>query len=381
MDANNTPIVFPGTTEQVQGYTQPTYLGPIIVANKGTPTRIKFYNLLPTTANGGDLFIPADVTVMGAGFGPDGSTKYSQNRATLHLHGGDNPWISDGTAHQWITPAGENTVYIKGVSQQNVPDMTPVPVPGDGTATFFWPNGQSGRLMFYHDHAFGITRLNVYAGEAAGYLLLDPTELGLNSSAPGGEIPLVIQDKTFVSDGVVPAAFTAAYPTAATPAATNVVDPLWSDTINNLDAAKWGQTRGSLWIPHVYMPNQNPNDLSGANPFGRWDYGQWFWPIFPVTGPLPMTTIIPELFMDTPVINGKAYPYLNVDPTAYRLRILNACNDRYLNLQLYVADPTIPAGQPGHLTEVRMIPAVKNGGIAAGALDATATVPVLWPAG
>ena len=30
--------------------------------------------------------------------------------------------------------------------------------------------------MFYHDHAYGITRLNVYAGEAAGYLLADPAE-------------------------------------------------------------------------------------------------------------------------------------------------------------------------------------------------------------
>ena len=98
---------------------------------------------------------------------------------------------------------------------------------------------------------------------------------------------------------------------------------------------------GSLWFPHVYMPNQNPNDLSGANPMGRVDYGAWFWPVFPVNGLLPQTSIVPEGFMDTPVINGAAYPYLNVDPKAYRFRILNACNDRFVNLQLYVADPTI----------------------------------------
>ncbi len=30
--------------------------------------------------------------------------------------------------------------------------------------------------MFYHDHSWGITRLNVYAGEAAGYLITDATE-------------------------------------------------------------------------------------------------------------------------------------------------------------------------------------------------------------
>ena len=140
------------------------------MATKGQATRIKFYNLLPA-GTAGDLFIPTDVTVTGAGTGPDGSN-YSQNRATLHLHGGDNPWISDGTAHQWITPAGETGTLIKGVSQQNVPDMPARRLPG--SATFYWPNGQSGRLMFYHDHAFGITRLNVYAGEAAGYLLVDP---------------------------------------------------------------------------------------------------------------------------------------------------------------------------------------------------------------
>mgnify|MGYP001075038300 CR=1 FL=1 len=34
--------------------------------------------------------------------------------------------------------------------------------------TFFYTNAQSARLQFYHDHALGITRLNVYAGEAAG---------------------------------------------------------------------------------------------------------------------------------------------------------------------------------------------------------------------
>ena len=57
--------------------------------------------------------------------------------------------------------------------------------------------------MFYHDHSWGITRLNVYAGEAAGYLITDPTEQAL--FGPGGPyaglgegIPLVIQDRTFV---------------------------------------------------------------------------------------------------------------------------------------------------------------------------------------
>ncbi len=73
----------------------------------------------------------------------------------------------------------------------------------DGCQTFYYTNQQSARLMFYHDHAWGITRLNVYAGEAAGYLLTDPTEQKLiGAGGPlaglGVGIPLVIQDRTFV---------------------------------------------------------------------------------------------------------------------------------------------------------------------------------------
>ena len=55
------------------------------------------------------------------------------------------------------------------------------------------------------------------------------------------------------------------------------------------------------------------------------------------TNPEAYTTCaVPESFMDTPVVNGCAYPYLNVLPQAYRFRILNACNDRYLNLSLFL---------------------------------------------
>ncbi len=81
------------------------YLGPLIIAKKDRPVRVKMRNLLPTGA-AGDLFLPVDTTMMGAGKGPtNGSGLYSQNRALFHLHGGINPWISDGTPHQWVTPA------------------------------------------------------------------------------------------------------------------------------------------------------------------------------------------------------------------------------------------------------------------------------------
>ena len=67
---------------------------------------------------------------MGAGMGPleDPNNpgmrlNYTQNRAVVHLHGGFTPWISDGTPHQWITPAADATTLKTGVGVVNVPDM------------------------------------------------------------------------------------------------------------------------------------------------------------------------------------------------------------------------------------------------------------------
>ena len=113
--------------------------------------------------------------------------------------------------------------------------------------------------MFYHDHAWGITRLNVYAGEAAGYLITDDTDAKLMAAdGPladvGLGIPLVIQDRTFVPE----------------PAQLAAQDPTW-------DESRWGGY-GDLWYHHVYMPAQNPGDPSGMSAFGRWMYGPWFWP-------------------------------------------------------------------------------------------------------
>jgi FtsP/CotA-like multicopper oxidase with cupredoxin domain len=316
---------------QIYAVDNPRYLGPLIVANSGRPVRVKFSNLLSKGA-AGKLFIPVDVTVMGAGLGPDQEHSYTDNRAELHLHGGATPWISDGTPHQWITPAGDSSAfYKKGDSIQYVPDMN---VPGDGSVTLYWTNQQSGRLMFYHDHAFGTTRLNVYAGEAAGYLLTDTHERALTPGMP--EVPLVIQDKTFVwGDKTL---LTGTYD----------MDPLWA-------AVEPNSHPGDLWFPHVYMPTQDPTSPSGEAPMGRWDYGPWFWPVFPAQGDLPELSCTPESFVDTPIVNGTAYPYVDVQPTEYRLHVLNACNDRMLNLSLFLADPNVSVGTAG-LTEVKMVP-------------------------
>ena len=343
------------------------YLGPTVFASKNRPVRVKFTNKLPTGA-GGDLFIPVDTSVMGAGMGPDGMNMFTQNRGNLHLHGGKTVWISDGTPHQWITPAGENTPYPKGVSVKNVSDM---PDPGDGSMTYFYSNQQSARMLWYHDHSYGITRLNVYAGEAGGYMITDDAEKKLiaDGTVPSDQIPLILQDKTFVD--------------AATILDT---DPTWN----------WGTTAplpntGDLWVPHVYVPAQNPADIGGMNATGRWHYGPWFWPPVknitnppipnpyydPINAPWepPLMPATPnpsmgmEAYNDTPLVNGTAYPKLTVQPKAYRLRILNAANDRFFNLQMYVADGAIPALPDGRVnTEVKMVPA-----------QLTTGYPALWP--
>ena len=347
---NGTPIL-DAAGKQIIACDTPNYLGPIIAATKNVPVRVKYSNLLPKGA-AGNLFIPVDTTIGGAGNGQvpiidkttglqaiDPATglamweQYTQNRAEMHLHGGLSPWVSDGTPHQWTAPAGETTSYKKGASFQNVPDM---PDPGEGSGTLYWTNAQNGRLMFYHDHASGITRLNVYTGEAAGYLITDPAEVAALGTAipdPIG-IPLVIQDKTFVPSDIA------------------VQDALWDQT-------KWGAP-GDLWYPHVYETNQYPGTIDGTNPAGRWDWGPWFWPVFPAQFSLPELSATPESYMDTPVINGVAYPTVTVDPKAYRFRVLNAANDRFINLGLYVADPTAISIDGRANTEVTMVPAAPN---------------------
>lgn len=380
------------------------YGGPMIVATRDRPVRVRLTN--NTTPGGFQL--PVDETIMGAGFGPplhidangkpiendDGSYAYctvaeamnaasqnpqtdclsgnfSQERALLHLHGGTNPWISDGTPHTWVATANDPTMYKHGASQRNVPDM----VQGIGVgnyyggigpneATYYYPNQESARLMFYHDHSYGLTRLNIYAGEFAPYLLIDDIEkkqldpgtlakcqrgsptcsgytapgilasVGLGNPQTGkpeldtdyGTV-LVIQDKTFVkaangSDG------------------TTDVDPTWGTMACGTDANNGRRScptaEGNLYFPHVYLPNQAAQ--GGLNAMGRWDFAPWMGPpAFIFNSVLPNVSAVPESFMDTMVVNGSAFPNMTVPRKPMRFRILNASNDRYLNLQLYYA--------------------------------------------
>ena len=142
----------------------PRHLGGVIIATRGTANRIRLTNTLPATH-----ILPIDTTIPGAAG--------AQNRSTTHLHGGFVPWISDGGPFSWFTPDATGLPDgTGGVSFRNgrgsVFDNVAFSI-AVGQADYYYPNNQSTRLQWYHDHALGITRLNAYAGIASGYLLQD----------------------------------------------------------------------------------------------------------------------------------------------------------------------------------------------------------------
>lgn len=198
----------------------------VVVAQSGTALDVQFTNNLPETYPD---WIPVDTRLT-----PHGN----QVRVMSHLHGGFVSAASDGNPA--ITPDGFGTGDAQHVT---------------------YPNQQPATLLWFHDHGLGTTRLNVFAGLAAGYIIRDefdtgaePNEIGI----PGGayEIPLVIQDRQFNPDGSM------LYPTSIIP--------------------------GVTWIG--------------------------------------------EYFGDVMLVNGKVWPFLDVEPRLYRFRVLNGCNSRILNL-------------------------------------------------
>ena len=300
------------------------YLGGAIVAKRGTPILLTVTNLLPARH-----ILPVDPSIMA---GPNGLMvgDLPTNRIATHLHGGATPWFSDGTPFQWFTPTGRH-----GSSFMNVPGFPALP----GTGTYYYPNNQSARLVWYHDHAIGITRLNAYSGIASAYIITDDFETGLVSSGLLPDlvgIPLVIQDKGFVARNILKQ------------------DPGW----------RWGDP-GDLWYPHDY----EVNDFRRApNPRGRWDWGPTVDPPSQGTKPLPPVSAIPEAFFDTIVINGGLYPKVSVPPKRARFRLLNGSQARFYHLNLYAES----ASDPGEARVDRPGPIMYQVGTEGGFLPAVA---------
>jgi spore coat protein A, manganese oxidase len=147
--------------------------GPTFEVRRGQPLTVKWSNELPLKH-----FLPIDPTIHGAEEG------VPEVRTVVHVHGAQVLPESDGYPDSWYTPDGKLGA---------VPGANPAHYPNDQAATALW----------YHDHALGITRLNVYAGLAGFYLIRDDVEDTLNLPSGPYEVPLMIQDRSFAADGTL----------------------------------------------------------------------------------------------------------------------------------------------------------------------------------
>lgn len=271
----------PYTGTWVWGYLQPgqssraSYLGPVLVATRGTPTEMKFVNNLGSAATTQVLAYKysTDQTLhwadplndeanmwnhmaMPPAPGEEGAANYQGAiPAVVHLHGGEVPPQLDGGPDAWVTSDGTykgHAFYSKdGEAATNY-------------AIYRYPNSQEGAPIWFHDHTLGATRLNVYAGLAGGYLILDPDNDPQNLPPL---VPLVIQDRRFDTNGQL------FFPA---------------------DSAG-----GVLWAPNPEHP---------------------YW--------------VPEFAGDVICVNGKAWPYLDVDPKRYTFLLLNGSNARTYEMAL-----------------------------------------------
>jgi spore coat protein A len=161
--------------------------GMVVVAQAGTPLRVSYTHGLPATY---PAWIPVDTRLTPLG---------DAVRILTHLHGGFVAADSDGN-----------------------PALHPDALGPGQTQTVLYPNQlpqQSARLMWFHDHYLGATRLNVFAGLAGAYIVRDACDTGTEpnpAGIPGGsyEIPLVLEDRQFNADG------TLLYPVSDIPGAT-----------------------------------------------------------------------------------------------------------------------------------------------------------------
>jgi FtsP/CotA-like multicopper oxidase with cupredoxin domain len=219
----------------------------------------------------------------------------------VHLHGAHTDDISDGYPEAWWLPKAKNIPAGYATRGSNYGSVIPA---AQGSAWFEYDNSQPAATLWFHDHALGITRLNVYAGPAGFYLLRDDMEdsLGLPGPAatqgetvadlntPGSpvrakirEIPIAIQDRSFNTDGSL------SYPDNR--AFFEGVEP------EDLDI--------------TFIPETSESG-SGSDVSPIWN---------------------PEFFGNTMVVNGRTWPRLEVEPDLYRFRYLNGCNSRFLILR------------------------------------------------
>jgi FtsP/CotA-like multicopper oxidase with cupredoxin domain len=221
-----------------------------------------------------------------------------------HVHGavgvGDE---SDGYAEAWYLPAAKNIPddyategtwynFFKNKAMTNYGAAW-----GPGFATFQYPNANRASTIWYHDHALGMTRLNVYAGPAGFYLI---------RGGPAGDDAVI--DRRFGTPAVLP---------GPAPKANDKFPP--NKTYYEIPIAIQDRSfneDGSLFYPATR------EFFDGAT---AEDPG-----FIPDTDLSPIWN--PEFFGNMIMVNGNTWPFQTVEKRRYRLRFLNGCQSRFLIL-------------------------------------------------
>ena len=216
-----------------------------------------------------------------------------------HVHGAHVGPESDGYPEAWWLPKADNIPKGYATKGRIFGDATGKNSGKEGYAKFSYPNDQAETTLWYHDHTLGITRLNVYAGMAGYWIISDPEngqEKNLNLPSPRPhvgdsqnnnpfgkyyDIPIVIQDRSFKKDGSL------FYPTHR------------------------------AFFEEVAESQLQVKFAPDSDMLERWN---------------------PEAFFNTIVVNGRTWPYLDVDQGRYRFRLINGAQSRFLNLALHVVN-------------------------------------------
>ena len=296
----------PAIAQKVWGYglskSKITYPGPTLEAIAGESAHIQWVNVLKgsnpsrpeETARHPFAHTPREL------FNGMSMGRYSVGHTVAHMHGAHVPWVSDGFSMR-VSSGMDNPMNTKTVLR-----------PGQASVNHY-PNVQAGgAMLWYHDHAMDMTSKNVYAGLAGVYLLrhknentemkklFRPSYLRANAAFTY-EIPLVLQDRSF-TDGrhllYGDAAFLTQY----------------------LDRTPMSNGLNARENYKLKTPD-------------------------PVTGDLLMGPPMGEFKGQALCVNGKVWPYVELERRPYRFRILNGSNTRMYVLRISgpdAADPSIP---------------------------------------
>ncbi|KAK6134267.1 hypothetical protein DH2020_032003 [Rehmannia glutinosa] len=154
-----------------------TVPGPTIEAHQGISTHIKWKNHLPSKH-----ILPWDPTI------PTAIPHTKKGIPTVvHLHGGIDGPESDGHATSWFTSR----------FKERGPSWT--------KKAYHYHNMQHPGTLWYHDHAMGLTRVNLLAGLVGAYVIRQP-DVELPLGLPYDEEfdrPLVVFDRGFLKDGSI----------------------------------------------------------------------------------------------------------------------------------------------------------------------------------